>query len=111
MTAATMDGPAGRRQEEMSVHYPRDGAVCYQRTAERAARPRDARASPRPRGFSLGIASRGTSIDIDEDELFEEEPVSDEEIMEILRESPWLRLRLRLLFWWLEIREWLGSRG
>ena len=48
---------------------------------------------------------------LDEDELFEEEPVSDEEIMEILRESPWLRLRLRLLFWWMEIRKWLGSRG
>jgi hypothetical protein len=28
---------------------------------------------------------------MDEDELFEEEPVGDEEIMEILQESPWLR--------------------
>ena len=50
-------------------------------------------------------------MELDEDELFEEEPVSDEEIMEILRESPMLRLRLHLLFWWMEIREWLGSRG
>jgi hypothetical protein len=47
-------------------------------------------------------------MELDEDELFEEEPVSDEEIMEILRESPGLRLRLRLLFWWLQIRERLG---
>jgi hypothetical protein len=30
-------------------------------------------------------------VELDEDELFDEEPVSDEEIMEILRESPWLR--------------------
>ena len=49
-----------------------------------------------------------TSIDMGDDEPFEEEPVSDEEIMEILRESPGLRLRLRLLFWWLQIRERLG---
>ncbi len=61
------------------------------------------------RGFFLGIAPRGTFMALDEDELFEEEPVSDEEIIEILQESPWLRLRLRLLFWWMEIREWLGS--
>jgi hypothetical protein len=48
---------------------------------------------------------------MDDDELFEEEPIRDEEIMENLRESPWLRLRLHLLVWWLEIREWFGSQG
>lgn len=49
-------------------------------------------------------------MELDEDELFEEEPFSEEEIIEFLRESPWLRLRLRLLIWWLEIREWLRRR-
>ena len=30
-------------------------------------------------------------MDLDEDELFEEEPVSDKEIIEILRQSPMVR--------------------
>jgi hypothetical protein len=40
---------------------------------------------------------------MDEDDLFEEEPVGDEEIG-----PPWLCLRLRLMLWWLKIRLWLA---
>ena len=67
--------------------------------------------APRPEVFFWELLQGGTSIDMDDDELFEEEPIRDEEIMENLRESPWLRLRLHLLVWWLEIREWFGSQG
>lgn len=44
-----------------------------------------------PRFFLGPAASGATFMDLDEDELFEEQPVSDEEIVEILQESPWLR--------------------
>jgi DUF1365 family protein len=46
---------------------------------------------------------------MDEDDLFEDEPVGDEEIIQILRDSPWLRMRLRLMIWWLKIRLWLAG--
>jgi hypothetical protein len=42
---------------------------------------------------------------MDEDDLFEEEPVGGKE------ESPRLRMRLRLMIWWLKIRLWVGSLG
>lgn len=40
---------------------------------------------------------------MDEDDLFENESVGDEEIG-----PPWLRIRLRLMIWWLKIRLWLA---
>ena len=41
---------------------------------------------------------------MDEEDLFENEPVGDEETC-----PPWLRVRLRLMIWWLKIRLWLAG--